>query len=562
MSRDEESLNTAAEGDARASALTGSAATAERDVPPTEPGGIRGMPGHPNLSEKPPVVELLSIAGPAVVTMVSYTIMQFVDMLIAAQLGPGAVAAVGNGGITAFVLSSALFGVLGLVNTYASQNLGAGRVREGAAYAWNGLWMVLIYWAAVIVPCAVMLPSIFAGARGLLGVEVDPDVNAMAVEYGRIAMYGMGLTLGARGLSHYFYGVHRAKWVMISALVANAVNVPVSFALVLGLWGFPAMGVAGAALGTVVGSAIELGILMWVFVGRRFAEELGTRERWRFSWAHCRDILRLGWPAGLMFGNELFCWWVFMTILVAKFGVAHNDAGWITLRYMHIAFMPAVGLSMAVTAVVGRVVGAGRADLATDRMKLGLKMAMAYMGVCALAMVLFRHELVGVFAHLMNKEQTPELDAHVREVIRIGGGVLIVAAAFQLFDALAITLVGALRGAGDTVWPGIVTAVLSWVWIIGGGLAVTLLFPEWGSLGPWSGAAMFIITLSLALAWRWRSGAWKRIEVVHEEAAGAPVAVHGAGGDRAEPDAPMEECGQTPDGLAGMLASPERGDRS
>lgn len=514
------------------------------------------------LSEKPPVVELLSIAGPAVVTMVSYTIMQFVDMVVVSRLGAGAVAAVGNGGIAAFVASSVLFGVLGLINTYTSQNLGAGKPRAGAAYAWNGLWMVLAYWALILMPFAYFMPQAFDGMRAIFGVEADPVVTTMAVEYGRIAIYGMGLMLAARGLAHFFYGVQRAKWVMISAIIANGINIPVTFALVLGWWGLPPMGVAGAALGTVIGSAIELGILLVVFLGPKFNKAFGTRAAWRFSWTHWKDIIRLGWPAGLMFGNELFCWFVFMSTLVAHFGTAHNDAGWITLRFMHIAFMPAVGLSMAVTAVVGRVVGAGRYDLATQRMRLGLIMAMAYMGLCGLAMVLFREQLIGIFANRM-AENNPELLPYVEEVIRIGGAMLIVAAAFQLFDAMAITFVGALRGAGDTIWPGVVTAVLSWVWIIGGGYLAIELFPEWGSLGPWTGAAAFIITLALALAWRWKSGAWKRIKVVRDGALGAASELKPGilPGRRNEPDVPLDEAGLTPDGLAGLLASPDRGDR-
>lgn len=513
-----------------------------------------------SLSNKSPILELLSIAGPAVITMVSYTVMQFVDMLIVAQTGSGAVAAVGNGGITAFVLSSVLFGVLGLINTFTSQSLGAGRPRDGAAYAWNGIWMVLIYWLCIMLPFAVVMPDVFDAMRRFFKVEADPHVTEMSIVYGRISLYGMCLMLGARALAHYFYGVHRAKWVMIGAIIANVVNLPVSIGLVLGLWGLPELGVAGAAIGTIIGSAVEFVVLMAVFLGPSFNRDLGTRAAWRFSLKHCKDILRLGWPAGVMFSNELFCWWVFMSTYLASFGTVHNEAGWIVLRYMHIAFMPAVGLSMAVTAVVGRVVGAGRTDLATSRMKLGLFMAMAYMGSCALVMVIFREPLIQAFANQMLKRD-PELAPYVQQIVAVGGGVLIVAAAFQLFDAMAITIVGALRGAGDTVWPGVMTAILSWAWILGGGYLAITYFPQWGSLGPWAGAAMFIITLSLVLAWRWKSGAWKNIKLVDRsgaavsqqaESANTPAFSH----DSLASDAPMDEAGITPDGVACLLASP------
>lgn len=474
----------------------------------------------PAAHDVPPAREMLRVALPAIVTMLSYVVMQFADTLIVARLGPGSIAAVGNGGIFAFVLGSFIFGLLAVVNTFVSQHYGAGAPEKGAAYAWNGLWLAAAAWIAVMLPAAWLFPALSSGAASLLGTATDPGVAAAAADYGRISLIGMIFMLGARGMSHYFYGIHRAKWVMVAALTANIINVPVSIVLVYGWWGFPMLGVAGAAIGTVIGSAFELGLLMAVYLSPKFARELGTRSAWRPSAAHIRKLLRLGWPAGLMLGNELFCWWVFMSFLIASFGPAHNDAAWITLRYMHVSFMPTVGLSMAVTAIVGRVVGAGRLDLATRRMVLGLKMAMAYMGVCALAMVVFREPLVSLFARLMldagavHAAAAADEAAYIADVVRLGSSMLIVAAAFQVFDAVAITVVGGLRGAGDTVWPGLATAILSWAFLLGVGFATVKLAPGLGSLGPWLGAAGFIISLALALAWRWKSGRWQAMAVV------------------------------------------------
>lgn len=463
-----------------------------------------------------PALEILRVALPAIVTMLSYVVMQFVDTLIVARLEPGAIAAVGNGGIFAFVLGSFMFGMLGIINTFVSQNYGAGRPEKGAAYAWNGLWLCLAAWLFVMLPAAALWPMIDTGVRAVLSIEGDPGVRANAFVYGRILLLGMVFVLAARGLSHYFYGIHRAQWVMGAAIIANAINIPASMGLVYGWWGLPRLEIAGAAIGTVIGSVVEIAILMGVFLGPKFARELKTRCGWRPSLAHIKDIWRLGWPAGLMLGNELCCWWLFMGFIVADFGKAHNDAAWIVLRYMHVSFMPAVGLSMAVTAVVGKVVGAGRSDLATNRMMLGLSMAVAYMGACAIAMVVFREYFVGVFAEEMGQmggadgATSPE---YIAEVIRVGSAVLIVAAAFQVFDAVAITVVGALRGAGDTVWPGIATALLSWTFIIGAGYGITRVAPGLGSLGAWIGAALFIISLAIALSVRWRSGKWMAMAV-------------------------------------------------
>jgi MATE family multidrug resistance protein len=100
------------------------------------------------------------------------------------------------------------------------------------------------------------------------------------------------------------------------------------------------------------------------------------------------------------------------------------------------------------------------------------------------------------------------------ELVRVGALIMIAAAVFQLFDAMAIVLSGALRGAGDTVWPGIATVVLSWTCIVGVGHLMIELAPDLGSLGPWIGAALFITLLGSALAIRFLGGRWRSIKLV------------------------------------------------
>ena len=327
----------------------------------------------------------------------------------------------------------------------------------------------------------------------------------------------MVFTLWARGIAQFFYGMHRPMVATVGVLVANVVNFVLTYALVFGKWGFPQMGVAGSALGTVIGTMFEVGIPLAVFLSRKYDAEYGTRRAWRLNNDAVRDILRIGWPAALMFGNEMVCWWVFMSGYVAKFGPAHNAASWITLQYMHLSFMPAVGMSVAVQAMVGKAIGAGDPDLARARVRLGVKLTMAYMGACALAMVVFRGPLVAIFLNEpgIAAPAGGELDgAASAEVLRIGSQLLILAAVFQMFDAVGITMIGALRGAGDTLWPGVVTMVLAWSMIIVGGKVIVDHWPQWGALGPWIGAAAYIIAFALAMAWRWKSGKWREMKLV------------------------------------------------
>jgi len=458
--------------------------------------------------------EMLRIALPAVVTMLSYAVMQFVDKVIVGHLSPEALAAAGNGGVVAFVPASIAMGVLSVINTFVSQNLGAGTPRRGAAYAWNGFWIALVVWVFWLVPFALILPQVFGFMRGAFSLSpVSDAVHDMEVSYGRILLLGMIFTVTARGISHFFYGMHKPLIVLVSTLLANAVNLVLTYALVFGVWGFPQWGIAGAACATVFASAVEAAVPIILFLSKPYADALGTRSAWRPSLPHIREILRIGWPGAIMWGNEMLCWWVFMAGFVASFDkpgepAVHNPAGWIAHQYIILSFMPALGLSIAVSASVGKCVGMGRPDLAVRRTWLGVRMAMTYMGLCALAFILFRYQLVRPF---LPSDALPE---QADRIVSLGATMLILTACFQLFDAMAVTLSGALRGAGDTLWPGLATFILSWSVIIGGGWLFVRFAPGLESLGPWIAAALYIISLSLALLYRFQSGKWKSKAVV------------------------------------------------
>ncbi|MEL7473450.1 MAG: MATE family efflux transporter [Planctomycetota bacterium] len=480
-----------------------------------------------------PLWELLVVAAPVVMTMASYTIMQFVDALMVTRIGPDEVylAAQSNGGITMWLTIAAVLGGATVINTFVSQHLGAGRPERGASYAWAGVYLAAV-WALVMAPAIPFLGSVFelAGHEGRL-LEIE-------TEYAQILFGGAFFVLASRNLAHYFYGLHRPMVVMIAAFSGNLVNMVANAVLIFGIDGAPqgfplrelwmsiaeglgieAMGVAGAAWGTVIGSAVELAIPVALFISPGMERRYKTRSSWRISMRPVKDIVRVGWPGGLMLVSELTCWSYLMVVLLPLAGkaagedpVIHNAAGWAALRYMHLSFMPVIGLQTAVTAVVGRYLGARDKDTASARAWLGLKIGMVYMGVCAVAFVLLRYPMIALFAG----ERTPE---EASEMIRIGASVMIAAAVFQVFDAMAIVMQGALRGAGDTVYPGVVTVITSWVFIVAGGHLLIEFAPGLGSVGPWIGGAAYIISLGMLMTLRWMGGKWREIELVEEDAA-------------------------------------------
>jgi multidrug resistance protein, MATE family len=467
--------------------------------------------------------EVWAQAWPTVVTMTSYTVMGFIDAVMVARIGPLEVAAQGNGGIWSFNPIAFVFGVLTVVNTFVAQNVGAGHRDRTAKYAWAGIWLSVAAWLFLLLPWALLLPVGFKAAGH------SPKLIELESNYAQILLVGGVLLVTGKALSHWFFGYQRPGVITTSAILANIVNIVANAILIFGeagipelgipgIPGTPALGLAGAAIGTVIGTAVEVLVPLVVFLGPGLAREVDSRANWRPDLGAMRDLLRLGWPSAVQFGNEMICWAIFVTVLIGRFGTDHLTAAWAVIRYMHLSFMPAVGFSVATTSLVGKWIGAGRPDLAVNRARIALGLAVGYMSVCAIGFLIFRGSLVGVF---VDGDVTEESKA---AILSIGATMLIWAAVFQTMDAVGIVYSGALRGAGDTVWPGVVTAILGWTLLVGLGAAMVEFFPGLSSMGPWIGATAYILVYGVVMGVRFERGRWRQIRLVTEDR--PKIAVH------------------------------------
>lgn len=473
-----------------------------------------------------PLREVWTIAWPTVITMTSYTVMQFADKLMVSQVGPIQLTAQSNGGIWSFNLMALALGTVTVINTFVSQNLGAGKPQNGPKYAWAGFWLSILVWALVLVPYAIAIPWIFSFMP-----EHSEELQRLESGYARILLVGSVLMLMSRSLHQYFFGMHMPKIVTIAAISGNLVNVVGNYILIYGhkgvdvvlggnrvhlpgVPGVPSLEVHGAAIATVIGTAVELTIPALVFLGATMNARYHTRSAWRFNIRAIKDVVKLGWPAASQWVSEIICWSIFMSVLVGSFGEVHMAAGWIALSYMHLSFMPALGFSTAVTSLVGRYIGAGQPDTAAARAHLGLRLAVGYMTVCGLLFFLLRHQLVAVF---VGADVPPDEAARI---VAIGGNLMICAAVFQTFDAFGIVYSGALRGAGDTVWPGIITIIYSWLFIVLGGWLLVRYAPGLESIGPWIAASVYIILFGLTMWRRFARGRWRSFRLVDRDTDG------------------------------------------
>jgi len=205
-------------------------------------------------------------------------------------------------------------------------------------------------------------------------------------------------------------------------------------------------------------------------------------------------------------------WGIILFGLVGKFGKEALAATSAVFACLSISFMPVVGLGKALTAAVGKSIGRGRKDVAIKQTSLCLRVALAYMGLVGLCFLTFRSNLMTLWSS-------------DDKVINIGINIFILAAIFQVFDAVLLTYNDALRGAGDTLWLAAIEASGAAIIMGLGGFCMLKFFPQLGPLGPWIAATVKIIVVAFANRWRFKSNHWMQIDLFKRRPLGVPVEV-------------------------------------
>ena len=448
----------------------------------------------PDVTDRPvrPLVELLSLAAPTVAQMASYTCMGFIDTVILSRYGGPAdvtpTTAAANGGLFAFSIISLGMGVMFIVNALVSQAFGRGDDRLCGRFLWQGVWFAAGFGVAVqaIAPVA---PRVFAWAGH------EPRLAGLEAAYVHVLLLSAGLKLASTAGEQFLLGVDRPVTVGVASFLAVAVNTVFARALILGRLGFAPHGVVGSAWAQNVGVTSEL-VMIAAFVALpKLRRRFGTGD-WRPRAAAMRELLRMGVPSGVQVTAEVLAWSAFAMWVMAPFGTGAMAANTYVFRYMSVSFMPAFGVSVAVTALVGRYIGRGQPAVAVARANLGFMVTAVYMVACGAGLFLFRRQLIGVFT------TDPA-------VLRTGATLLVFAAVYQLFDASYIVYNGGLRGAGDTLVPALVLTTLCWAIVVGCGRLIAEGRPAWGPAGPWVAAMVYGGSLSVFICTRFARGRWR-----------------------------------------------------
>jgi len=449
---------------------------------------------------KSPTLELLTLALPIVGMTVTRMLMGFIDFIMVSALGTDAQAAISPAAILVFTIACLGGGVAQSVQTFVSQADGRGEPHRAGGYAWQSFYVAGL--CTLLVGLFALTTERWFATLAALGRHA-PTVAALEVEYIRIAMWLVPAAIISSGLDGFFSGIRKPRTSLIAALLSVAANTLGNWLLIYGNLGFPRLEMTGAAIATVVGWWVRAGVLTVAMLRADCDRRYRTRGSYGFCWDSVRGLLYVGGPTSLQWIIDIGSWVVFMVLIMPPFGTPAMAATNTVMQLMHLSFMPAIGVGIALCSQVGFAIGQRSPEDAVRRTRVALRVTVGYMAGVGLLFLLARRPLIWIF----NRDPV---------VIEVGALILVWAAIFQAFDAMGITYMNALRGAGDTRWAAAVTFLTCWGVFVGGGYAMSHLLPQYGINGPWGACTVYIIVLGLLLAWRWYRGHWRRMQLFRE----------------------------------------------
>ena len=439
---------------------------------------------------------VLLLSTPAVLAELSTTLMQYIDASMVGSLGAHATASIGIVESSIWLLDGlAMSAAIGFT-VQVAQLIGAGRDADARNVLRQSL-VVLLAFSLLLATCGRLVASALPAWLG-----AAPELHADASRYFSVCC----LALVPLALARLGTGMLQCSGDMRTPSVLNvcscALDVCFNALLIRDGWDLTlgglvlhvpgaGLGITGAALGTFLAQAVTAGLLLWCVLTR--SERLALRERG--IWLPQPSTLRPAWS---------MCWPLFVeravtsaayvacTAIVAPLGVVATAANSLAITAEAVCYMPGVGVEVAATTLVGQTIGAGRKDVARSFARLSTLLGMVVMSTTGALMYLLAPQIMGML--------TPDL-----AVQALGVRVLRIEAFAEPLFAASMVVAGALRGAGDTLVPSVISLASMW------GVRIPLMMlvaPRWGLTAVWMAMAFELCVRGAFFLWRLLRDRW------------------------------------------------------
>ena len=461
--------------------------------------------------------EVLSTAWPLMLSTGLFSVTLFVDRWMLYGFSDSAAAAALGAGTILWSINCLPIGICGYTNTFVAQYLSANRPSRALQVVWQGVLLGLL--------CGPFLFTLGLFSEPLFSlVGHEQHLAEQEAEYFVWLIPGTWATIIASSLTGLFSGSGRSMILLYTDMVVTVVNGVLDYVLIFGVFGFPAMGVRGAALASSIALILKLVVLAWM-ASRDFrrksgimhanqdvetVEERGTRVRdlLKRDWPLMQRLVHFGWPAGVSVVAEAWCFTAIM-VFVGRLGDQAAAATTLALNVNLLAFIPLVGLGTAIGVLVGKYLVQEQVEKAKRMVFSGLLIGIAYSLIFVILYGFFPEWVMTIYSF----DSDPERFEKMRPVLK---PLLLFIACYCVFDAFQMVFVGALKGAGDTrfvlgghLFAGIATLI--------GGIA----FSTWEGMGRlyywWSVITVWVILLAVIFTLRYLQGGWQTKRVIEAQ---------------------------------------------
>lgn len=441
---------------------------------------------------------ILRLAWPVILEMGLITLVEVADMIMVGQLGVTALNAIGLT-LQPLMLNMVIFNGLSVGTTALVARFIGQKNDELANQTFNQS-----FFGAVILSILMGL-NLFLIAPMILkvmGAETTKIVQ-LGADYVRLLVPGLLFQWQLVVISSALRGSGDTITPMIVNVLINLINLIGNYLLIFGIGVFPRLGVHGAAIASSVARVSGFILLLALLKYRKTGLKLSVKGIFQLDWSLIKRIVKIGLPAcleqaALRIGQILY------TRIVNTLGIvavaAHNTA----INAESISYMPGWGFSVAATTMVGQKLGEKKPEEAETSGQESLKFGVGIMAMMAIVFLIFPEQLMKLYINLS--------DPDAQEMIRLGARNLRIVALAQIPMATQFVLAGALRGAGYTK-PVLYSTIIG-VWV--GRLLSAYIFVfhlGWGLWGAWISACIDWFLRALYVAFLWKKGDWKKIQV-------------------------------------------------
>jgi MATE family multidrug resistance protein len=427
------------------------------------------------------------LAAPVMLGMLGHTFVSFVDNIMVGQIGTAELAAVSLGNSFMFIAMSLGIGFSTAVTPLIAEADSANNFKQAKSTFKHGLFLCTVL-GIVLFLCVYF-------AKPLLYLMQQPqEVVALAIPYLDLVAFSLIPLIVFQALKQFSDGMSMTRYPMYATLIANIVNIVLNYLLIFGKFGFPTLGIVGAAYGTVISRFIMLAYLWWLLAKKERTKALVTNIKlFVLEKLMLQKLINLGAPSAMqmLFEVAIFTAAIWLSGLLGKNAQAANQ---IALNLSSMTFMVAMGLSVASMIRVGNQKGLQNYKelrrIAFSIFLLGILLAIFFGSV----FFLFHKSLPKIYVDFTDITNY----ADNLEVVSIASQLLFAAAIFQISDTIQVVVLGALRGLQDVKIPTIITFVSYWV--IGFPTSYFLgKATRFGSFGIWLGLLAGLSTAAILL---------------------------------------------------------------